>query len=207
MEKGFETDDTIRYYNQNAERFVEQTKKVEFHVVQEKFLSYLKPVSLILDFGCGSGRDTKAFLEAGYAVEAIDGSAVLCRIASENTGHLVKQMRFQDLAEKEKYDGIWACASILHLPKRELIQVMNRMSAALKKRGIIYTSFKYGTYAGERNGRFFTDLTEETFAVLLDQAKGLKLEEQWVTKDVRPDRGDELWLNVILRRTETEKCG
>ena len=82
----------------------------------------------------------------------------------------------------------------------ELNDVFHRMAAALKERGVIYTSFKYGTYEGERNGRYFTDMTEEKFSCFLQNIKELELEEQWVTSDVRPGRGDEKWLNIILRK-------
>ena len=100
-------------------------------------------------------------------------------------------MFFQELVEVDKYDGIWACSSILHLPIDELDKVMRKMVVALKENGIIYTSFKYGTFAGERNGRFFTDMTEETFADFLSRIDGLEVEEQWTTSDVRPGRGEE----------------
>ena len=109
-------------------------------------------------------------------------------------------MFFQELVEVDKYDGIWACSSILHLPIDELTKVMRKMVVALKENGIIYTSFKYGTFAGERNGRFFTDMTEETFAEFLSRIDGLEVEEQWTTSDVRPGRGEEKWLNLILRK-------
>lgn len=191
---------TIDYYDINAEEFAKGTISVEFSHMQDRFLSKLDKGANILDFGCGSGRDTKYFLEQGYKVESIDGSKELCKLASEYTGINVKNMLFQELNEQEKYDGIWACSSILHLSYSELADVMQRMTAALKKNGIIYTSFKYGTYEGERNGRYFIDMTEETFAKLLDKIKDLTIEEQWVTSDVRPGRGEEQWLNLILRK-------
>ena len=109
-------------------------------------------------------------------------------------------MLFQDLNETDRYDGIWACSSILHLPKPELISVMGKMTAALKRNGVIYTSFKYGTFEGERNGRYFTDMTEEIFAELKRSLPELTTEKTWITSDVRPGRGNEKWLNLILRR-------
>ena len=160
----------------------------------------LEKGSYILDFGCGSGRDTKYFLEQGYYVEATDGSVELCKRASQYTGIQVKQMLFEELSVVDKYDGIWACSSILHLPIDKLEKVMPKMVTALKKNGIIYTSFKYGNFSGERNGRFFTDMTESTFADLLQRVGGLSVEEQWVSSDVRPGRSEEKWLNLILRK-------
>lgn len=191
---------TLGYYDSYADEFYKSTVNVEFTIMQEHFLAKLKKGSNILDFGCGSGRDTKYFLEQGYNVEAIDGSAELCKLAGQHTGIQVKNIFFQELSEVDKYDGIWACSSILHLPVGELTEVMRKMMIALKKNGIIYTSFKYGIFAGERNGRYFTDMTEEAFAELLSRIDGLEMEEQWITWDVRPGRGEDKWLNLILRK-------
>ncbi len=191
---------TLGYYDNHAKDFFESTVGVEFNTMQQKFLSKLAKEAYILDFGCGSGRDAKYFLSEGYQVDAVDGSKELCKMASEYTGINVKNMFFQELSEENKYDGIWACSSILHLTPSELENVMKKMITALKDGGIIYTSFKYGTFSGERNGRYFTDMTEETFEVLLNKIGDLEIEEQWITSDVRPGRGEEKWLNLILRK-------
>ena len=193
-------DKTLKYYNENAQSFASGTVSVKFTEVQDKFLEKLNPDAYILDFGCGAGRDTKYFLSRGYQVDAIDGSEQLCRIASEYTGIKVRQMLFQELDEKEKYDGIWACASILHLPKKQLREVLKNMYAALKSKGWIYISFKYGEFEGERNGRYFTDFTTDTFKDFIHDMHGLKIEEQWITGDVRPGRGEEKWLNLLLQK-------
>ena len=191
---------TIDYYNRNYDTFVESTRDVDFSEIQNTFMDMLPNKAEILDFGCGSGRDTKCFLDQGYQVEAIDGSVELCRLASEYTGIEVRDMLFQELDVQEKYDGIWACASILHLSRTELFDVLERMSQALKKNGIIYTSFKYGDFEGLRNGRYFTDFTEETFAVLISGIPSLSVEKQWITRDARTERENEKWLNVILKK-------
>ena len=193
-------DKTLKYYNENAQSFASGTVSVKFTEVQDKFLEKLNPDAYILDFGCGAGRDTKYFLSRGYQVDAVDGSEQLCRIASEYTGIKVRPMLFQELDEKEKYDGIWACSSILHLPKNELKAVFMKMFKALKEDGIIYTSFKYGDFEGERNGRYFTDFTEKTFEEFVGEIDNLQVKEEWITGDVRPGRGEEKWLNVILQK-------
>ena len=191
---------TLTYYNTNAQTFIEGTRNVDFSENQNKFINKLPTGAYILDFGCGSGRDTKYFLEKGYSVEAIDGSEELCRFASEYAGIEVKHMLFQDLQEAEKYDAIWACSSILHLSYAELVEVMKKMVAALKENGLIYTSFKYGTFEGMRNGRYFIDMTEESLGKLLQDVGILEIEEIWITSDVRPGRGEEKWLNLFLRK-------
>ncbi len=195
-------DTTIEYYNKNADRFVRGTFSVDFVETQERYLSKLKEGAYILDFGCGSGRDTKYFLSKGYRVDATDGSEELCRMAGKNTGLAVRQMFFSELDAHERYDGIWACASVLHLPREELKSVLKKMAAAIKQNGVIYISFKYGEFEGLRNDRYFTDFTWETFKDYMQDMRNLQIEEYWITGDVRPGRGDEKWLNLILRKTD-----
>ena len=193
---------TIEYYNNNADLFVKNTIDVEFSDIQDWFLSQIPPGSLILDFGCGTGRDSRYFLQKGYRVEACDGSEVMVRIAAQVTGISVKRMLFSDLNETERYDGIFACASILHVSSSELPVILNKMKKATKVEGIIYVSFKYGTFEGIRNDRYFTDQTEKTLKEMLRDSNGLETIGIRITNDVRTERKDEKWLNVLLRRSE-----
>lgn len=193
---------TLKYYNQNANEFVQGTLSVDFKQTQDRFLNKLSGGAYVLDFGCGSGRDTKYFHEKGYRVDATDGSEELCKIASDYTGINVKQMLFEELCDVNKYDAIWACSSILHLPKETLLAVLKKMVVALKDSGVIYTSFKYGDFEGERNGRYFTDFTIEAFKEYIQIIPELQIEEYWITGDVRPGRGEEKWLNLILRKSD-----
>ena len=191
---------TLSYYNEKAKEFCENTVNADVSPQRDRFLSYLKEGASILDFGCGSGRDTKAFLDLGYKVEAIDGSVELCKTASEYTGIVVKNMLFQDLNDVEKYDGIWACSSILHVSKADLKSVLKKMVTALKDDGVIYTSFKYGDFEGERNGRYFSDFTEESFREYISDCPDVSIVDSWITGDVRPGRGEEKWLNLVLKK-------
>ena len=195
-----DTNKTLDYYNNNAHRFTSDTLDVEFSDIQDRFLAELQPGAFILDFGCGSGRDSRYFLQKGYRVEACDGSEEMVKTATRNAGIPVKQMLFSELDEQEKYDGIFACASILHVPSAELPDIIRKMKKAVKKGGILYVSFKYGTFEGTRNGRYFTDLTEESLKQILDQVGGLDIIRTGITGDARPGREDEKWLNVLLRR-------
>ena len=192
-------DITLQYYNQNAGSFVSGTVHADLTDTLNRFLSRLEPGAAILDFGCGSGRDTKYFLEHGYQVEAIDGSEELCKIASAYTGIPVRQMYFQDLDIREQYDGIWACSSLLHLSYGELDEVLYRIEKALKPQGILYMSFKHGVFEGERNGRYFLDFTEEKLEQLLKKHTSLQQLRNFLTEDVRPDR-EERWLNLFLKK-------
>lgn len=193
-------DITIGYYDNNATKFIKETIDVDFSEMQNRFLKYIPYEGHILDFGCGSGRDTLVFINQRYTVEPVDGSREMCRIASEITGIHVRQMLFCDLNENARYDGIWACASLLHLKRNELSDVFVKMHRALKNSGVAYVSFKYGDFEGERNGRYFTDMTEERFNGILEVTGGFSVEDMWITGDVRDGRSSERWMNVILRK-------
>ena len=190
---------TLDYYNKNADAFAAGTVSVDFKKTQDRFIGALQGKK-VLDFGCGSGRDSKYFLEAGLDVVATDGSEELCKVAGKYTGLPVQQMLFEELDDKNRYDGIWACSSILHLPKNELKIVFFKMVDALTSNGIIYTSFKYGDFEGERNGRHFTDFTYEKFCEFIKDIRDIAIEDYWITGDVRPGREEEKWLNLILKK-------
>ena len=194
---------TIQYYEEHAKEFAANTLGADMTSIRSRFLAYLPTGCRILDFGCGTGRDAKAFLALGYDVTAIDGSEALCGIAQSLTGLPVRCLDFRNYKpeEGEVYEGIWACASLLHLQKTELLPVMKALSQALITGGAFYVSFKYGTFEGERNGRHFTDFTPEDFSEFLKNIPVLSVAEYWVTGDVRPGRGDERWLNIVLQRT------
>lgn len=191
---------TLEYYNHQSVDYNAETFDLKFTDIQDRFLSYIKQNSLILDFGCGSGRDTKYFLSKGFRVEAVDGSEEMVKIASRNTGIQVKQMLFSELNEVNRYDGIFACASILHIPYKDLPAVFTRMKKALKDNGIIYASFKYGDFEGYRSDRYYTDLTEERLSLILNQVGDFEVLEMNTTVSVIPGRDEELWLNVIAKK-------
>ena len=174
---------TLDYYNKNASEFCSGTKNIAFSEHQNIFLSCLAPQGSILDFGCGSGRDSKAFLDRGYDVESMDGSEALCRLASKTIGKEVKFRKFQELEGKDLYDGVWACASILHLSMADLEDVMKRIYQALKPKSIWY----------------FNDMTEKKMELLLHRLGLFKIEKMWRTSDVRPGRSEEKWLNLLLK--------
>ena len=157
----------------------------------------------ILDAGCGSGRDSKFFLEKGFSVVAFDNSPNMVRHSAEYTGQEVLLMSFDDIEFKNNFDGIWACASVLHVPENNISTVLSKLTDALKDSGIIYTSFKYGENEGIRNGRFFADYTEERFDQLLAVIPKLELIQYWKTSDLRPGRSEENWLNILLKKIST----
>lgn len=185
------------YYQQNAQRFFDETVDVDMSAVYQPFLALLKPGARILDAGCGSGRDAKAFSELGYAVDAFDASAELVGRAKELTGKPVEVMRFQELTAVEQYDGIWCCASLLHVPEKELPEVMALLAKALKPGGVWYVSFKYGTGERVKDGRRFTDMNEVRLREIISALTDVHLKDIWTTGDRRPDR-DDVWVNGLV---------
>lgn len=191
------TNKTLKYYNQTAQTFVQGTIDADLGKLHRRFLKLLPIQAHILDLGCGSGRDAKAFLDAGYQVTAIDGSEGCCRLAGDYIGQPVLCQTFEELDFDQAFDGVWACASLLHVPYAELTDIFEKIARALRPGGTLYASFKYGDFEGERNGRYFTDLTEERLAAVIEPVAGLTVVETFVTGDVREGRGDERWLNVV----------
>lgn len=193
---------TLGYYEQNAESFTAGTQSLVFSETHEKFLALLPEKARILDFGCGSGRDTKAFLSRGYDVDAVDGSEKLCEVASAYTGIPVRRLLFSELDAVDAYDGIWACASILHETKEGLRTLFPKIMRALKARGVLYASFKYGDLEGCRETRYFTDFTEESFEAFAASLSLPGRRTYWITSDVRPGRHGERWLNILWEKGE-----
>ena len=190
----------VSYYDDHAEEFLLATQDADMGVVLACFLEELSDGLRVLDWGCGSGRVSLALLAAGCDVTAVDLSSAMCAATAALTALEPRNESFFDLDDVDRYDGIWASASLLHVPSVDLPAVLHRAATALKPRGALYCSFKYGTGELERNGRFFNDMTEEKFTSLLGSVPSLRLVETWVTEDVRPERAGELWLNCLLRR-------
>ena len=183
------------YYNKNAKNFFEGTVNTDMTEHYAAFMQKLPQKAHILDAGCGSGRDSLYFINQGYQVTAIDASEELCKLAEAYIGQPVLCLKFQDITFENTFDGIWACASLLHVPSLELEQVLSCLKRALKQGGLLYASFKYGDFEGRRNERYFHDLNEEQ-AERLFTGVGLSMEKMWITKDVRADHVDEMWLNI-----------
>ena len=189
---------SIEYYNNKADDFFGSTINVEMQDLYDKFEEYLVPQGHVLDAGCGSGRDTKYFLDKGYVVDAFDASEELVKRASVYTGIEVNKMFFQDLDVSNKYDGIWACASLLHVPKNEIHSIFEKFICALKPNGAWYMSFKCGEQERTKDGRFFNDYTIDKLQTLLQSfSQVMKIEDLWLTVDARPDR-NEYWVNALV---------
>lgn len=167
--------------------------------VYQRFIPLLNDGASILDAGCGSGRDSLYFYNEGFSVTAFDLSEQLVDLARQHTSLPVQQCAFTSFESSTQYDGIWACASLLHVPLSELPETMDYLSCYLKPKAVFYCSFKYGEGEVERGGRCFTNLTESSLRKVLEGTQ-LAIKEVWQTGDQRPDRTEERWLNALLIR-------
>ncbi|MFN8671848.1 MAG: methyltransferase domain-containing protein [Candidatus Sericytochromatia bacterium] len=191
---------TFNYYKKNFEQFIKITENINMNDIYKEFIPLLASKSKILDVGCGSGRDSIYFHGQGYKVTAIDNCIEFIEHLKKNTDIEVYQMSFEEIHFKKKFDLIWACASLLHIKKEKLPEIISKIFKYLNNKGFFYLSFKYGSFSGERNGRIFTDMNENEFNKILEKIKGLKVIKYWHTVDQRPERNNEKWLNILLQK-------
>ncbi len=193
---------TQAFYDQNASSYFAQTSAIDMSSLYTRFLQHVRPRGRILDAGSGSGRDTVEFVKRGYEVDAFDASGSLCKLSAKLTGIETKHLRFQEFSSSPQYDGIWACASLLHVPEADLSDTIRRLVGALKPEGILYVSFKYGS--GERiseDGRFYTDLNEPILRALFKPFPDMKLVDVWISAGEGALADKDQWLNAIARKT------
>lgn len=193
------------FYDEHAEEYAASTLDLDVSALYDRFTHYLPSKAKLLDAGSGSGRDTLAFLAKGYDVDAFDSSKALCELSARLTGVATRHLRFQEFSDVSKYDGIWACAALLHVPKAELSDAIGRLVRGLKACGVLYMSFKHG--AGERtsrDGRFYTDMTADDLREIVKGIPRVALTEIWLTEGEGRLKGQGEWLNAIVCKIPEE---
>jgi len=188
---------SIEYYKKNASEFAKNTLDVDMQTLYRPFLDLLPTRGRILDAGCGAGRDAKAFAQQGYTVDAFDASSELVKIASEHCQFPVQCATFTGFQSDKKYDGIWACASLLHVPAKDMRSTLAYLADFLVEHGVFYVSFKYGRDDVQRDGRLFTNCDRQRLESFL-HGTGLVILSSWVNGDQRKGRSTEQWLNALL---------
>jgi SAM-dependent methyltransferase len=193
---------TETYYETHAPSYFEATRSIDMTELYDQFLPYVSKGGRILDAGSGSGRDTLAFLSKGYEVEAFEASPRLAEMSSRLTGIHTGVLRLQDFHSPPRFDGVWACASLLHVPQKELADVVMRLVDALKPGGVLFICMKEG--AGERlasDGRLFTDWNEAAARALLEPLD-VDIMRIWISPGQGPRRGQGDWLNVLAAKKQ-----
>lgn len=197
--------DSIDYYNQHAGEYYDSTVELNVEETLDKFIELLPEGAAVLDLGCGSGRDSLYFIENGFDVTAVDGAEELCELASIHIGQDVLQLKFSEIDFDEVFDGVWACASLLHVKPEEIDDILDKVIASMNPDGILYMSFKYGDFEGVFKDRYFKYYTTKTIKDILSRHRQLEILEIFKTNDVREDREDEKWINVFARKIDNNK--
>ncbi|MDO4444738.1 MAG: methyltransferase domain-containing protein [Bacillota bacterium] len=197
--------DSIDYYNRYAVPYYEETVDVDMTEVIEPFMELLPENAEVLDLGCGSGRDTIVLEERGFYVTPMDGSEEMCKLAEVNTDQEVLQMTYDEMEFDDVFDGIWACAALVHLTDDEMREIMKKLIQALKADGILYFSVHKGDRDGIYNGRYFRDYTRKELSDLMEEFPELELINMWTTQDARSGKSDGQWLNVLAKKSDIER--
>ena len=193
----------IAHYDENAESFRIGTKD---HDVSQNIAALLdalpKEKTLdILDFGCGPGRDMCVFKSMGHRPTGLDGSKEFCKMAVKQSGCPTLNQQFLKLElEENRYDGIFANASLFTVPSQELPRVLKELHSALRKDGILFSSNPRGNaegWQGQRYGHYMEFEASETFL----QQSGFKIIKHFYRPEGMP-REHQPWLAIVSQRQE-----
>ena len=195
MNQHSESDSTVEYYNQNASDFINRTLNLDMSDAYHRFLEVLPEHARVLDAGCGSGRDAKYFVDHGLDVVAFDASEKMVNHTREYAGVKVEQLRLDQLQYKEEFDGVWACASLLHVRKDEFVSIFQNLVNALKSSGVIYVSLKQSESNVPAGGRHFSYYSADEVNGIISDQPGLELLDLWF--DENSECG---WINFLAKR-------
>ena len=191
---------TSEYYRTNAASYCNETINIDLHDIYPRFLENIPQKGHILDIGCGSGRDSKVFLDAGYGVTAMDASHDVAIYAEKTIGQPVMVSSFHEISFFNQFDGVWACASLLHCHRSQIVGVLGRVALSLKSNGVAYMSFKWGVDETiDDRGRYLNNYTLESIHDLLSQIETFEIIENWI--EIKQLRNmEQKWVNVLVRR-------
>jgi SAM-dependent methyltransferase len=195
--------DSIEYYSKNAGEYFDHTVDIDMQECWDSFTGLLPEGGSILDLGCGSGRDSAYFISCGFDLTAMDASQEMCDLASIHIGQDVLQLSFEEIDFNEVFDGIWACASLLHVPGDEIEAILTKVVNSLKINGVLFMSFRYGDFEGERDGRYYKDYRSKALKEMISHHTNLEVIEIQKCEDSRPETNYE-WIYALVRRIEQE---
>ncbi|QOZ25746.1 bifunctional 2-polyprenyl-6-hydroxyphenol methylase/3-demethylubiquinol 3-O-methyltransferase UbiG [Bradyrhizobium sp. CCBAU 51753] len=194
-------EDTLQFYRRNAEAYAGWAKAPSTRL--KGFLALLPAGGAILELGCGAGNHAAVMLADGFALRATDGSPEMAEVASRRINHPVEAMRFDELEDQEAYDGVWASACLLHVPRDELAGILGRIHRALKPGGLFYASYKIGHDDGRDSiGRYYNypspDWLASTYA-----ASGAWTQVSADTSEIKSfDEAPATMLHIVVRKGE-----
>jgi SAM-dependent methyltransferase len=193
---------TLEFYDKEAAAYAVRADGIGIPKHLPKFADALPKHAAVLDLGCGTGRDTRALIDAGLTVTAVDGSPEMAREAEKRIDRPVRVQLFEDLDDVSAFDGIWANASLLHVPRAGIPKVLARVYRALKPGGLLFASFKSGGKEGRDSlGRYYNYLNAGELTALLHAAG------PWASLDLKEGRGagydgtETGWVAVFARKS------
>jgi 2-polyprenyl-3-methyl-5-hydroxy-6-metoxy-1,4-benzoquinol methylase len=189
---------SIEFYNVNSEVFISNTVRADMSKLYEKFEKHLKKKAVILDLGCGSGRDTRHFISKGYDVVSVDGSEKMVEYCKEHSTNEIYCSTFETFSSPMKFDAIWACASLLHVKRENIVKIISKYIDMLKNNGIFFMSFKLRKSDYSKDGRTFTCFTKDELIELISINYTVNLLDVIESTDVRENRDNEDWISVVI---------
>lgn len=197
-------DKTRNYYEKTSNKYFKETVNNSMVSTLEKFIQFIPDDGKILDLGCGSGRDSKYLMNRGFQVVALDYSANIAELASKYLGKDVIKKEIENIDYQNEFDGIWACASLLHLSPRQLEMALQKIMDALRSGGILYTSFKEGGgITIDEKGRYFNNQTVNSLTSLLKSFPKNEIVEIWLDRSVLRSR-KQTWVSALIRKVDKE---
>jgi SAM-dependent methyltransferase len=193
-------DPTSQFYSANARAYAANGVREE-NPWLERFIGALATGAMVLELGCGAGRESAAMLARGLDVTPTDGSHELAAIASELLRREVAVLRFEDIAFNEAFDGVFANACLLHVPRADLSAILARVATSLKPGGLFYSSYKAGEAEGyDGLGRFYNYPSREWLSETYWAARCWESVEIVAEDGSAYDRLPTRWLHVMARK-------
>lgn len=189
---------SIQYYDDNPKRFIDDTYNADMSKHHEVFEKYIKDGGSVLDLGCGSGRDSLHFSSRGYDVTSLDGSEQMVKFCRTTLTNTVVHATFESYTPEQSFDGIWACASLLHVERTEIENIIRKYINHLQPNGIFYMSFKNHSEDFDNEGRYFTCFDKIRLEKLFSQINEVEIINLTETLDVRNSKGQ--WISAIIRK-------
>jgi len=185
------------YYDKFANEFFERSVSADLEEMYRHFLPHVTRGGKILDIGAGSGRDILHFRQQGYEVLGLEPFRELAALGRSYSGGEIVEVLLENTDFNSEFDGVWACASLLHFRKVDLPHIFQKIEKALKKDGALYCSFKAGHFEGIREQRYFTDLSKQELKRLIEENTELVAQKIWTSHEERDSESIQ-WINGLF---------
>jgi|GEM_PF-3018678 len=225
----------LSYYERNADAYAAKFDNFDLSELRAKFKAavqndaskreslYGQGAPKLLEAGCGTGRDVAAFIRDGFAVTAFDVSPAMGRkcnrrirelrsnpdpqIAERAINSVCDEKTFDEVQYRNEFDAVWASASLLHLPKRDLPDAIQRLTQSLKLDGVMFMSFKYGIGEAEFDSRHYSHFRRRELRTTLSKIAGAEVLEVWLTDRSGKTLSNVATLFAALRLTAQRRSG